>query len=238
MNRLCIAHLYPAHMNIYGDRGNITVLKKRLEWRDFHVHVDEVHPGDDYDFRKADIVFGGGGQDQGQALVAEDLRRHKDNLAQAASEGVVMLVICGTYQLFGRQFVTQAGESIAGIGVFDLETRGSTHRLIGNVVVSTQWGEIVGFENHSGQTKLEPGQAELGRVIKGHGNNMHDKHEGAVTKNVFGTYLHGPLLPKNPHLADELIQRAVTRKYHRHQLPALNDTLEHEAASVAKQRPN
>ncbi|MBI4100999.1 glutamine amidotransferase [Candidatus Microgenomates bacterium] len=237
MRKLVIAHLYPQEMNIYGDRGNIIALSKRLQWRGLGAQVDSVEVGEVYDFRQADIVFGGGGQDRGQQLIARDLQKRASNFHQAADEGVVMLTICGTYQLFGHGFITKDGHKLPGIGIFKAQTLGSDTRMIGNVIVKSDFGELVGFENHSGQTSLEPGQEPLGQVSKGFGNNSHDKTEGAVYKNVFGTYLHGPLLPKNPKLADVLIHRAISRKFGQEELKTLDDSLELRAAELAKARP-
>ena len=237
MKPVKIAHLYPAEMNIYGDRGNIITLVKRLAWRGWQPEVDEVEIGDKYDFTETDIIFGGGGQDRGQSLIAKDLQGRKQNLQAAASDGVVMLTICGTYQLFGHGFLTKDGEMIPGISLFDAQTNGSNVRMIGNLVVQSEFGELVGFENHSGQTMLEPEQAPLGKVIKGYGNNDRSGFEGAIANNVFGCYLHGPLLPKNPSLADGLILRALRRRYGTEDLKPLDDELELKAASVAKTRP-
>lgn len=237
MKQIVIAHLYPNEMNIYGDRGNIIALKKRLEWRGYQVILEEIEPGLAYDFTKADIIFGGGGQDRGQTLIAADLQKRARNLKAAIEAGAVCLAICGTYQLFGREFVTAAKEKIPGIGIFKAITVASGKRMIGNVVINTSaLGEIVGFENHSGQTTLENTQPALGEVIKGHGNNSQDKFEGAVYKNAFGTYMHGPVLPKNPLFADELIKRALARRGVTGITP-LYDSLEQKAAAVARQRP-
>jgi CobQ-like glutamine amidotransferase family enzyme len=193
--------------------------------------------GKDYDFTQADIVFAGGGQDRGQVVVGQDLLQRQANLAAAADAGVVMLTVCGTYQLFGRGFTTLDGQEIPGIGLFKAETLGSNQRMIGNIVIESQFGQLVGFENHSGQTVLDADQASLGRVIKGYGNNSKSKQEGAVTGNVFGTYLHGPVLPKNPRFADELIRRAVVRRYDSFKLATLDDELELRTARVAAGRP-
>ncbi len=232
-----IVHLYPAEMNIYGDRGNIITLAKRLGWRGIEFEVIDVGIGQSYDFKQADIVFGGGGQDRGQMVIAEDLQKRRHELVAAAEEGTVILTICGTYQLFGHGFKTKDGNQIPGVDIFRANTVASNVRMIGNIVVSSDFGELVGFENHSGQTRLEASQAVLGKVIKGFGNNDHDKAEGAVYKNAFGTYLHGPLLPKNPLLADELIKRAMLRKFGRADLQPLDDGLENQAAQIAKTRP-
>lgn len=235
--RLRIVHLYPAEMNIYGDRGNVITLVKRLEWRDIEAEVVEVGPGDRLDPLGADIVFGGGGQDAGQSFVADDLRARHDALHDAAQDGVVMLAICGTYQLFGRRFVTADGEDLEGIGLFGLETTASDERLIGNAVIDSPFGRMVGFENHGGRTRLDPGQEPLGRVRRGHGNNGETGEEGAMDRDVFGTYLHGPVLPKNPSFADELLRRAIARRHGVDVLTPLDDSLEQAAAAVAATRP-
>ncbi len=237
MKPVRIAHLYPAEMNIYGDRGNIITLVKRLAWRGWHPNVDEVGVGDKYDFKSADIIFGGGGQDRGQSLIAKDLQSRAQDLQAAAADGVVMLTICGTYQLFGHGFLTKDQKMIPGIGLFGAQTRGSDVRMIGNLVVQSEFGELVGFENHSGQTILEPDQQPLGRVIKGYGNNDQSGFEGAAMNNVFGCYLHGPVLPKNPQFADGLILRALHRRYDVKELKPLDNELELRAAAVAKTRP-
>ncbi len=237
MKQITITHLYPRELNIYGDRGNIITLKKRLLWRHYEVKVDAVHPGHRYDFTKSDIIFGGGGQDKGQEIVADDLQAKKNELMAATNDGVVMLGICGTYQLFGHRFVTLEAKEIPGIGIFQAETIGSKKRMIGNAVITSDFGTLVGFENHSGKTNLFKGQESLGKVLKGYGNNGSSGFEGAIMNNSFGTYLHGPLLPKNPRFADELLHRALSRKYGKVELEPLNDSLEHHAARVARSRP-
>ena len=233
---LTVVHLYPAEMNIYGDRGNMITLHRRLEWRGLPHRVVEVGPGDPFDLSDADIIFGGGGQDAGQLVVAADLRARSDDLHHAAENGVVLLAICGTYQLLGRRFVTADGEAVTGIGLLGLETVAGKGRLIGNVVVDSAYGRLVGFENHGGRTHLDPDQDPLGRVVRGNGNNGSTGEEGAVRHNVFGTYLHGPVLPKNPALADELVRRALARQGVTDMAP-LDDTAEHEAARTAAARP-
>lgn len=235
--KITLTHLYPAELNIYGDWGNIIALRKRLEWRGHEVEYHALNLSEEHDFTQSDIVFGGGGQDKGQIAVADDLQQHQDNIAEAVEKGVVFLAVCGTFQLFGEKFITSTGSELPGIGVFDAETVGSDDRLIGNVVVQTQWGELVGFENHSGKTELRAGQSALGRVVRGHGNNGNDGFEGALKKNVFGTYLHGSLLPKNPDFTDELLIRALRRHDKDIQLDPLDDSLAHKAAEVAKDRP-
>lgn len=232
-----IAHLYPREMNIYGDMGNVIVLQKRLEWRGFEAEVKAVEVGEQFDFGQVDLVFGGGGQDSGQVLICEDLLKRGEELRQAVSEGMPMLVICGTYQLFGRGFTTLDGQELPGINVFSASTAGSQTRMIGNVVVDSQFGQLVGFENHSGQTALEPGQKPLGVVRKGYGNDANSGHEGAISLNAIGTYMHGPLLPKNPLLADHLLQIALQRKNDARELVELDNSHESLAAKVAARRP-
>lgn len=234
---LVLAHLYPAEMNIYGDTGNVLALRRRLEWRGYDVRVDRVGVGQSYDLEGADIVIAGGGEDRSQVMVADDLQRRASVVHDAVADGVVFLTVCGTYQLFGRRFVTRTGEEIPGIGVFAAETIGGGDRMIGNVVVDAPQGRLVGFENHSGRTHLDDGQQSLGRVVKGNGNNDSTAEEGAVTGNCFGTYLHGSVLPKNPTFADDLLRRALRRRGETEELPPLDDDLERRAARTAASRP-
>lgn len=240
MRPIKIVHMYPDEMNIYGDWGNIVALRKRLQWRGYDTDYKALSLGDDYDFTSADIVFGGGGQDKGQIAVADDLQRHNQSISKAIDSGVVFLLVCGMYQLFGHRFTTQEGDELPGVGVFDAETIASDDRLIGNVVVQSQWGELIGFENHSGKTYLNPGQSALGRVVKGYGNTGEDSFEGAISSNAFGTYMHGPLLPKNPEFADELLKRALEHKGS-DSLDGLDDAMDnqiaHQAAHIARTRP-
>jgi lipid II isoglutaminyl synthase (glutamine-hydrolysing) len=233
---LTLAHLYPAEMNIYGDRGNVMVLRQRASWRGIPLRVVEVGPGDPFDPTAVDLIFGGGGQDAGQIVVAGDLQERRRGLLEAGEAGVVMLSICGTYQLLGRRFVTADRDELPGIGLFALETTGGEGRLIGNVVIDSPFGRLVGFENHGGRTRLDPGQEPLGRVVRGHGNNGETGDEGAQRHNCFGTYLHGPILPKNPALADELLRRAL-RRHDVDDLEPLDDRLELAAAETASHRP-
>lgn len=234
--KLTIAHLYPRDMNIYGDYGNVLTLQRRLEWRGHQVEIEAVEPGQAYDFSRADLVFGGGGQDRGQLIVADDLQQRGTELRAAAANGLPMLVVCGLYQLFGRGFTTADGRVIPGIGIFAADTVATDQRLIGNIVLESSYGQLVGFENHSGQTRLDAGQAPLGRVIKGYGNDVASRQEGAISHNVIGTYLHGPILPKNPVLADHLILAALKRKGVT-ELAPLDDALEQQAATSAASRP-
>lgn len=234
--KIHIVHLYPKEMNIYGDTGNTLILQKRLEWRGYEVKVSRVGmsqkiPGD------VDIIIGGGGQDAGQSVVQDDLQKKAKQLDMLAKEGVVMLMVCGLYQLFGRQFVTSDGEEIKGIGLLPLETVAGPARLIGNTIYETEWGQIVGYENHSGLTYLSDTKYAFGHVARGAGNNGKDKTEGCRVHNVFGTYSHGPVLGKNPDFADELIRLAVRRRHSDEELKELDNTLELRAAEIAKKRP-
>ena len=237
MNTVVIAHLYPDDMNIYGDSGNVLALRRRLEWRGYACQVLQVQPGQPFDFRRADIIVGGGGEDSGQRRIASDLLQRREALTAAAAEGMPMLVVCGLFQLFGRSFQTVDGEHLDGIGVFQAVTVGSSTRLVGNVTAAGPFGTLTGFENHSGQTTLLAGQRPLGQVLKGWGNNDNTTMEGAVTHNAVGTYLHGPVLPNNPVLADHLILSALRRRGLADGLAPLNDHLERAVAAAAVRRP-
>lgn len=233
---LVIVHLYPKEMNIYGDTGNTLVLQRRAEWRGIDVSVQLIGanqriPAD------ADIILGGGGQDAGQGAIQHDLQSKAPQLHKFAHNGVVMLMICGMYQLFGRTFITGDGKVIAGIGVLPLETRAGTERLIGNTRYQMPFGEVVGYENHSGVTKLDNPADALGNVLLGEGNNTFDGTEGCRVQNVFGTYSHGPVLAKNPNFADELLRLALERKYGKVKLAPLDDTIENLAHATAASRP-
>ena len=211
---LRLVHLYPGEMNIYGDHGNRQVLVRRAELRGFEVATSAFERGDDIAaLAEADLVLGGGGQDAHQVAVAGDLVRAGGLIRELAQDGVPMLVVCGLYQLFGRSFRTVEGVQLDGIGVFAAATVGGPRRLIGNAAVDSPWGRLRGYENHSGLTTLDVGQAPLGQVVVGEGNNGTDGTEGARSDNVIGTYLHGPVLPLNPALADELLRLAVAHRY-------------------------
>jgi len=213
---LAAVHLYPDVLNIYGDRGNVIALRYRCEARGIRLTVLDVSIGDPFDPEAADIVLVGGGQDREQRRIADDLVARGPALRAAIDAGLPALVVCGGFQLFGHRYVDHEGGTIPGISVFDLETRHPgprADRCIGDVVLETPEGEVVGFENHGGRTYLAPGQAPFGRVLRGFGNNAEDGTEGARTKNAIGTYLHGSLLPKNPALTDELILLALRRRY-------------------------
>lgn len=238
MTSIRIIQLYPRDMNLYGDWGNVLVLKKRLEWRGFAVAIIDHNPGDTTDFSIGDIFVGGGGQDSGQTVIQDDLLARGEELCQLVAGGAPMLLICGMYQLFGRRFVTGDGTEIRGIGALPVETRASEERLIGNITLeSKQFGTIVGYENHSGQTFLDEGATPLGQVVRGAGNNLTDGHEGVLHHHVIATYLHGPILPKNPRLADFLIAKALERKGLNTELTPLPiDRLAAKAHDVAQGR--
>lgn len=233
---LTIAHLYPQQMNIYGDWGNVLTIKRRAQWHGYDVVIKDINPGDSMS-EDIDIVIGGGGQDSGQTVIQGDLVRLGDRLHQMADKKIPMLMICGLYQLFGHFFQTKDGTRIQGIGLFDIETYGGDHRMIGNVVTSTEFGDIIGYENHSGLTILGEKQRAFGSVIKGEGNNGQDKTEGAIYKNVYGSYLHGSLLPKNPVLADALIEFAALRRYGDFEAQVIDDTFALYAREIARNRP-
>ena len=237
MKELVLVHLYPREMNIYGDTGNVVVLRKRLAWRGRPVRVEPVSVGDPLP-RDADILLGGGGQDAAQGEIGADFASRGAQLRAMADDGVVMLTICGSYQMLGHEFVTQEGQRIEGVGVLDVTTQGQPVRLIGNNYVDTpETGRLVGYENHSGLTTLGRGVQPLGRTQRGRGNNGKDDTEGAVRDNVIGTYLHGPVLAKSPRFADDLLRRAYARRGEDAVLEPLDDTLPELAARVAVGRP-
>ncbi len=203
-----LVHLYPREMSIYGDLGNTRCLAARIRRHGYTPVVHQHHPGEPFP-DVAHLLVGGGGQDSGQVRVEDDLERIGDRLRALAGAGTPMLMVCGMYQLFGNAFVTVEGQRLPGLGVLDVTTRGNATRMVGPVVLDTEFGDVVGYENHSGSTTLGPGQAPFGRVRAGVGNNAEDATEGARAGNVIGSYLHGPLLPANPRLADALIGHAA-----------------------------
>lgn len=234
---ITILQLYPRDMNIYGDWGNTLVLKRRAEWHGYSVQLLECNPGDTLP-GNVDVIVGGGGQDSGQDIIQADLQRIKETLIDLAENDTPMLMICGLYQLFGRFFKTSDGHIIEGIGLLDIETHAGSERLIGNTITrSEQFGDIIGYENHSGQTYLGDSMNALGTVIKGAGNNGQDETEGVHYKNVIGTYMHGSLLPKNPAIADYLIEQAATRKYGEFKPTIIDDRFAELARAAAKKRP-
>jgi len=238
---LRIAHLYADEMNIYGDRGNILTLTRRAEWRGIRVEVRAIGRGPSPDLSDIDLIFWGGGQDRDQELVFTDAAAHKVQAIRAAIDaGTVVLAVCGGYQLLGEYYVTADGKQLPGLGLVDLRTVPGSRRNIGNIVIETSGlgltpPTLVGFENHSGKTYLGPGLQPLGRVIRGAGNNGEDGFEGVAAGNVFGTYLHGSLLPKNPHLADLLLSRALGRRG-LSRLEPLDDSVEMSAHRSVRER--
>ncbi len=233
--------LYPEQMNIYADRGNILFLQRRCEWRGIGFEPAVAGPGESFDPAAHDLVYVGGGQDRDQRLVAEDMRSTKrDAIAGAADDGAVVLAVCGGYQLLGHSYELGA-ERIEGLGILDIETvRSDDQRLIGNVAIElaqeVAGGSVLaGFENHGGRTHLGRNASPLGRVLSGHGNNGADGFEGVRRDNVFGTYLHGPLLPKNAWFADHLIGLALARGGREApELAPLDDALEDAAHAGAR----
>lgn len=234
-----IVHLYAAEMNIYGDTGNRIILCQRLVRRGFNVHVSFVGIGDEIP-TDANLILGGGGQDKGQEAVSADLSNKATILESLRDRGVPMLMICGMYQLFGEYFLTQNGVKLPGIGIVDAYTEASGERLVGNVVASSEFGELVGYENHSGRTYLGKQAHALAIVSQGGGNNGHDNTEGLVQQNIICTYMHGPILAKNPAVADWLLEKAITSAgYKDTSLRVLRDIDEvaRKAANIAKRRP-
>lgn len=240
MSELRLLALYPEHMNIYADRGNIVMLRQRCEWRGIGFEYAGAGPGTPVDPEAHDLIYIGGGQDRDQAMVAQDLVSTKrDSLATALASGVAMLAVCGGYQLLGHSY--QLGQNrLPGLGLADLETvREPGERLIGNVAIEVDLGDgprlVAGFENHGGRTYLGDGATPFGRVLAGHGNNGHDGLEGVRSENLIGTYLHGPLLPKNAWLADRLIAMALSRRQGTTvELGPLDDELEDAAHESAR----
>lgn len=242
--KLVIGYLYGDLMNIYGDAGNIIALKKRAEWRGIDVEVRNISVGDKlYTFhvssRRPDIYFFGGGQDQQQDLVARDLAASSKGkvIKQEIERGVPLLAICGGYQLLGDYYKPHQGPKLPGVGLFPAYTVASHDRMIGNIVIQSQFGKLVGFENHSGKTYLKKDALPFGMVIRGFGNNGENKTEGCIYKNTIGCYMHGSLLPKNPKLADWLLKKALEIKYGKEILfEPLDDRLELQAHQKAIMR--
>lgn len=232
-----LLQLYPRDMNIYGDWGNTLALKRRLEWHGYSVELLEHNPGDTFP-NDVDIIVGGGGQDSGQEKIEKDLLKNADTLRQLAKHGIPMLVICGLYQQFGNFFQTRDGKRIQGIGILNIETYGSDERMIGNIVTKSElFGEVIGYENHSGKTYLKDGVIPLGKVIKGAGNSGEDETEGALYESVIGSYMHGSLLPKNPNITDWLIKKAITKKFGSFAPREIDDTYAKKAREIASKRP-
>ncbi|MGB9680397.1 MAG: type 1 glutamine amidotransferase [Thermoanaerobacteraceae bacterium] len=228
--KLIIGHMYPELLNLYGDKGNIITLKKRCEWRGIDVEIENITVNTITNFTDIDILFLGGGSDREQKIVSEDLIFNRGkNLRSAIEDGLTVLSICGGYQLLGKYYQTADGKKFYGIGALDIFTVASNNRMIDNLIIETNINnkkfKMVGFENHSGKTYLGNIKS-LGSVILGNGNNGEDKTEGAVYKNTYGTYLHGPVLPKNPEFADILIINALQKKYGISEIEPLDNVFE------------
>ncbi|HHT18583.1 MAG: glutamine amidotransferase [Euryarchaeota archaeon] len=228
---LKIYHMYPDLLNLYGDIGNVTCLTQRCKWRGIQVEVVGFSMKHEAPLIDGDLFFIGGGSDRGQNIVYTHLRKYSNQIGELIEEGTPVLAICGGYQLLGEKYIDAEGSDVPGLGIFDYYTRSEEGRLIGNIIIENSLGlnpeTFVGFENHGGRTYHE--HQPLGKVLVGYGNNGKDKQEGMVYRNCIGTYLHGPLLPKNPQLADFLILKALERKYGLKKLPGLEDDWEYAA---------
>jgi lipid II isoglutaminyl synthase (glutamine-hydrolysing) len=236
MTDLRVCHLYPEHLNIYADRGNIAVLRARCEWRGIGFTSIGCGPGDP--LADADLYYVGGGQDRDQLLIEDDLVGRAGGLRAAIDDGAWMLAVCGGYQMLGHYYRGHQGDEMRGTGLVDLVTEAGPTRMIGNISIDCEPAPgqpmtVVGFENHAGRTRLGEGVRPLGRVLHGHGNNGRDGGEGVHAGRIVGTYIHGPLLPKNPALADLLIAEALGRRHGTVGLEPLDDRLEGTAHDVA-----
>ncbi len=241
MSTIRIGHLYPDYLNIYADRGNIAVLAGRAAARGHRLELISLGVGDAVPVGEVDLFYIGGGQDRDQELVAPDLTAKGPALAEAVASGAVVLGVCGGYQLLGSSYRDRAGAELPGIGLLGLHTVAGDRRMIGDVLIECDWaGEtLAGFENHGGRTLLDPGTAPLGRVVAGFGNDGVSGCEGARAGRVYGTYLHGPLLPRNPWFADLLLAEALAHRVGEpspQPLAALDDRLEREAHAVSAER--
>lgn len=237
--KLTIGHLYPDLLNLYGDRGNIQCFRKRLEWRGIEAEVIPFLSGDAIDFTKLDIVLLGGGSDREQELVCGFLQNIKDDFRNYVEDGGVVLAVCGGYQLLGKYYKTDK-KTIEGLGVLNITTDWEPERLIRDIVLESPLFErpVVGFENHGGRTEIGE-HTPFGKVVYGFGNTGKSGYEGVVYKNVIATYLHGPLLPKNPHVCDYLLERALKRKYGEETaLEPLPDEMEQKANDYIVERYN
>lgn len=230
---LRIAHLYPELLNLYGDSGNILVLRSRMAWRGIEPQVMEVHVDDRPSFSNVDIAFIGGGSDREQKIVCDKLLAEQAELRSFVEDGGVLAAVCGGYQLLGHSYL-MGDEKVPGLGLVDLYTDRGEPRIIGNIAVESRISPqpIVGYENHGGRTHLGDGVEPMGKVLYGHGNDGESGYEGCLYRNVVGTYVHGPLLPKNPGVADYLIARALERKYGSADLEPLDDAEELAANKV------
>ena len=240
--KVIVGHLYPDYLNIYADRGNIAVLARRAAWRGHELEVRSLSVGDEVRPGEHDLLYVGGGQDREQALVAEDLATKASGVLEAVAGGAAVLAVCGGYQLLGRSYRDLHGADLPGIGLFPLETVAGTTRMIGDVLLECELesGErrtLAGFENHAGRTLLDRGAEPLGRVVAGFGNDGESGWEGCRVGRAVGTYLHGPLLPRNPWFADWLLAQALAHRVGEPpELESLADELETQAHAVSARR--
>jgi len=235
--KLTIAHLYPDLLDLYGDRGNIQSFVKRLKWRDYESEVLSICVGDRIDFSQYDIVLLGGGTDRNQELVCHYLQEYKEDFINYVENDGVVLALCGGYQMLGEYYYNN-GKRIEGLDVLDITTTWKPKRFIRNIILKNSLFKtpIVGFENHSGRTRIGK-HTPFGKVFFGVGNNGWSGHEGVMYKNLIGTYLHGPLLPKNPHVSDYLLEKALSKKYKiQIKLYPLEDNIERLANKVLVDR--
>ena len=238
--RIVVGHLFPDYLNIYADRGNMAVLDRRAAWRGHELEVAAIGAGDE--LRPADLYYIGGGQDREQELIAPALAAHGEALRAAVDDGAALLAVCGGYQLLGRFYRDQSGGELPGVGLFPLHTVAGERRMIGDVLLECELepGErrtLAGFENHAGRTYLDEGAEPLGRVLAGFGNDGESGYEGCRVGRAVGTYLHGPLLPRNPWLADRLLAHAIAHRTGEVlAFEPLEDDLEAQAHEVASTR--
>ncbi len=227
--KIKIAHIYPELLNLYGDNGNIASLTKRCEWRNIDVEVQKYSLNDDIDFDNIDILFIGGGSDKEQKIVCESLRKYSERIREYVENNGVLIAFCGGFEILGNYYKIK-DETVQALGLIDMFTEYSDVRLIDDVIIQTDILDrpIVGFENHGGRVYIN-NNTPFGKVIYGNGNNGTDGFEGVIYKNVIGTYLHGPLLPKNPHLCDYIIKKALQNKYGDVELQELDDRIEFAA---------
>ena len=240
--KIVVAHLYPDFLNIYADRGNIAVLARRAAWRGHELEVHAVSVGEPVQAGAYDLLYVGGGQDREQALVAPDLVEKGQGVLESVAGGAVLLAVCGGYQLLGRSYRDLHGADLPGIGLFPFDTVAGETRMIGDVLLECELepGDrrtLAGFENHAGRTRLDPGAQPLGRVVAGFGNDGESGWEGCRVGRAVGTYLHGPLLPRNPWFADWLLAQALAHRLgEAPQLDPLSDELELQAHAVSARR--
>ena len=240
--KVILGHLYPEYLNIYADRGNMAVLERRAAWRGIELDYRPISLGDPVRPGEHDLLYVGGGQDREQALIAPDLAAKAQQIAEAVAGGAALLAVCGGYQLLGRFYRDRAGAELPGIGLFPLHTVAGERRMIGDVLLECELEPgvkrtVAGFENHAGRTRLDPGAAALGRVVAGFGNDGESGWEGCRVGRAVGTYLHGPLLPRNPWFADWLLTQAIARRLGEPpDLEPLPDDLEHAAHAVSARR--